>query len=470
MWPDSTTVTTSAPAPAGVFVSILVPNDHPFLQLKERLDWEAIRKTMCDYWRQAGKNVDGKRGRPWPVDLYVPLLVYKRVRQQHARLLEADLRENAVARLFVGVAEQQWPQVRDHSNIDRAEAALGEAGWKAVNELIVRQAASLGFADPTILSSDTTAQEPAIGYPHEAGILNGIAQRVYRSLVKIQETVTEKVVPGLAEAKEKAREIFRQVKEYHLFTKGKEAKDRVVLELVKQARELIGHSEEVIREVAKNGARKVQSGVQKMREMVEVTQTLLPQILKWINTGFVATGKILHAGISEARSIVRNKAGKKVEFGFKWLINRLEGGYVFGRAVAAQASEYQMPIEALKDYRGIFGKDKAPELQVYDRGGSSAKTVEKLSKEGVKKVGIMPKGAQEWSIAAEDQAEVRSQRGKTEGVIGTLKSQKCGFNQRRERSSAGVKAAGQRALVCLNLARLMKDICGKAKQSEMAEV
>jgi len=34
------------------------------------------------------------------------------------------------------------------------------------------------------LSSDTTVQEPQIGYPHEAGILRGIAQRVYRAAMK----------------------------------------------------------------------------------------------------------------------------------------------------------------------------------------------------------------------------------------------------------------------------------------------
>jgi hypothetical protein len=34
-----------------------------------------------------------------------------------------------------------------------------------------------------------------------------------------------------------------------------------------------------------------------------------------MSTGVVAQGKILHAGITQARSIVRNKAGKKVEFG-----------------------------------------------------------------------------------------------------------------------------------------------------------
>ncbi|MFN0123980.1 MAG: hypothetical protein ACKV2V_26050 [Blastocatellia bacterium] len=158
-----------------------------------------------------------------------------------------------------------------------------------------------------------------------------------------------------------------------------------------------------------------------------------------------------------------------MEFGFKWLINRLEGGYVFGNVMAANADEYQMPVKALESYRETLGGKETPEMVIYDRGGDCAETIRELQEAGVKKVGIMPKGTKEWSVAAEDQAEVRSQRGKTEGVIGTLKSVKCGFNQRRERSNGAVRAAGHRAIVCLNLTRFLKDIIGQTKKPKAAE-
>jgi hypothetical protein len=40
----------------------------------------------------------------------------------------------------------------------------------------------------------------------------------------------------------------------------------------------------------------------------------------------------------------------------------------------------------------------------------------------IEKVGIQPRGKAKWCVAEADPPEVRSQRGKTEGVIGTLKS------------------------------------------------
>src|SRR5262245_21397455 len=72
---DSMPETAAAPEPCFKLVSISVSDDHPFLQLKRELDWEAIRVLMGKHWRKAGKNVDGGPGRPWPVELYVPLVV-----------------------------------------------------------------------------------------------------------------------------------------------------------------------------------------------------------------------------------------------------------------------------------------------------------------------------------------------------------------------------------------------------------
>jgi hypothetical protein len=105
---------------------------------------------------------------------------------------------------------------------------------------------------------------------------------------------------------------------------------------------------------------------------------------------------------------------------------------------------------------------------VYDRGGSAAKTVQKLRQEGVKKVGIEPVGQAAWSIAAADQKKVKSQRAKTEGSIGALKSRKYDFNHGRQRTDQSLVATGQWALVCLNVNKLLRDIVGKDQKAQAA--
>ena len=153
--------------------------------------------------------------------------------------------------------------------------------------------------------------------------------------------------------------------------------------------------------------------------MHEVIKPLMRQIVHWLTTGQVAAHKIIHAGIPQARAIVRNKAGKKTEFGLAYLISRLGGGYLFGTLIAANADEKQMPLKALAGYRAIFGQEATPELVVYDRGGDSTRTRERLSLEGVKEVGIQPKGKRPWAVAEGVRQQIRSEQGQTEGVIGT---------------------------------------------------
>ena len=140
-------------------VQIEVALDHPLLLLKRALRWDAITEVMTRHWREYGKNVDGGPGLPWDVSLYVPLVVLMLIKSFDSRQMEAYLAENVVARVFLGRHHDAHAQMRDHSNIARAYAALGKEGIEEVNTLVVKEAHRFGFVDEGILSADTTAPE-----------------------------------------------------------------------------------------------------------------------------------------------------------------------------------------------------------------------------------------------------------------------------------------------------------------------
>ncbi len=445
------------PVVPGIWVSIFVGDDHPLLRLKQALDWEEIKGVMVSHWRRAGKNVDGRPGRAWPVHLYAPLLVLMWVKTYCSRQMEDYLSESVVARRFVDVKDQELKSMRDHSSIARAEAALGAQGKDEVNSLVIKTAQQLKFTDSQTLSSDTTVQEPAIGYPNEPGILKGVAQRIDRALKKLKA----RGVKAAREGMEQAKQIYRSVKHYHLLAKTKEEKKTILDEIVKQSEELIKRTQAVLQQVSKRCGRVKQGAAAKLKGMVEVCRTLLPQLKQWMKTGRVATHKIIHPGLTAARAIPKGRG--KVKFGMKWLINRLPGGYVFGRRVPARADENQMPQEALKDYRKVFGEKASPKMLVYDRGASLPMAAKVLKKEGVKRVGIPPRGQGAWMVGHKDQKRVKSERGKTEGSIGRLKSTKYHFSHRQERSLETQDAAGQRAIVSANLNTLRRDLVTQAK-------
>ena len=443
----------------GQTVSIYVDPDHPLLQLKRALPWETIFTVMSRHWQAAGKNLDGRPERWWDVSLYGPLVVLMVVKRLHPREMEAYLAENVVARVFIDRQDDPHPQIRDHSNIARAYAALGQEGIDELNALVLQVARAFGFADIGILSSDTTAQELPIGYPNEPGILRGLAQRCGRALSKLKD----RGVLGVETALEQVETILRTVKEHHLFTKGKWAKHQVLARLLTEVGQLLVQTRPLLARLAASPDRLTQNAVAKLGAMHAVAKELIPQIIQWITTGVVAKGKILHAGIPQARSIVRNKAGKKVEFGLPYLLNRLGGGYVFGTMIQGVLDETQMPLEALRGYRALFGAEVTPELVVYDRGGGVKSTMDQLEQEGVKQVGVQPKGKQPWRVAEAVRDVVRSERGKTEGIIGTLKSDTYKFNKPKERLWQTLEMAGPRSILSFNLNKLMRDVVRAAK-------
>jgi hypothetical protein len=323
--------------------------------------------------------------------------------------------------------------------------------------VVLKTAPQLHFTDGKTLSSDTTVQEPAIGYPNEPGSLNGWAERSARALKKLRAGG----VQGAKEGSAQAQEVYRNVKHYQLFAKTKAEKQKILAAPVKQSEERSARTQAVLQQVSARCGRVKQRAAATLSRRVAVAATLLPQIQPGLRTGRVATEKILHPGITVARAIPKGRG--KVKFGLKWLRNRLRGGSLFGRRVAARADENTLPQEAGKEYRQVCGAKATPKLVVYDRGASLAVAARGLKRAGVQRIGIPPRGQGEWLVGEQEQKRIKSERGKTEGRIGRLKSRKYSFSHRQERSVETQDAAGQRAIVSVHLTTLMRDVVAQAK-------
>src|SRR5215510_9091671 len=370
--------------------------------------------------------------------------------------MEEYLSESVVARRFLDWQDTELKPLRDHSSIARAEAALGAEGKAAVNAVVLKTAEQLRFTDGARLSSDTTVQEPAIGYPTEPGILKGLAQRIARALRKLKARGVQAAKAG----SEQAQQLYRSVKAHHLFAKTKEEKAPLLAQIVAQSEALLERTKDALQQVSARCGRVKQGAAATLQRRGEVASTLIPQITQWLKTGRVATEKIVHRGLPAARAIT--KGAGKVKVGMKWLINRLPGGYLFGRRVAARADETQMPAAALQAYRAVFGEKATPRMAVYDRGARLPAAAKVLKQAGVQRVGIPPRGQGEWMVGKKDQKVVKSERGKTEGSLGRLKSRKYGFSHRQERSIETPDAAGQRAIVSANLTTLLRALVESA--------
>lgn len=263
---------------------------------------------------------------------------------------------------------------------------------------------------------------------------------------------------GIETALAQVQTMLKTVKAPHLLAKGKQATRQVLTRLLTEVGQWVVQTRVLVHGLDKRRDRVTHHALTPLQTMHEVAKRLIPQIVQWITTGVVAKGKILPAGVTQARALVRHKVGKDVELGLPYLLSRLGGGYLFGTRMRGVVDEATMPLQALAGYRAIFGAHATPALLVYDRGGYAAATLRPLAREGVKAIGIQPKGQGAWCVAEAVRDTVRSERGKTEGIMGTLKTNKYGFNKPKERLWQTLEMAGPRSILAFNLNKLMRDL------------
>ena len=276
------------------------------------------------------------------------------------------------------------------TNIAPAHTALGKDGVEEINGLILHVAKDYGFADIRVLSSDTTAQELPIGYPNEPGILRGLAQRCGRALARLKT----RAVVGVDTALAQVQTILKTVKEHHLFAKGTQAKRQVLTRLLTEVGQLVVQTRLLV------------AGLGERRDRVTTTRSppctpctrwpsLIPQIVQWITTGVVAKGKIVHAGVTQARAIVRHKAGKDVEFGLPYLLSRLGGGYVFGTMIRGVVDESKMPLQGPGDLPHDLWGARHPHTDSHDGAAMPQRPCRRWPTKGSRRLAFSPR-AKAW--------------------------------------------------------------------------
>ena len=434
--------------------AISVPDDHPMVVLTDTVDWTEL-ELQAEKVRE--KKLKNAAGRPPHLRATLGALTLMAIRKMPYREAEEQIRYYAPARYLCGLTETDWTP--DFRTIADFAQLLGEDGCRLLNEAVVKRAVELGLADPSLAVADMTAQEAAIPHPNEMGLLGsflrsiaGAAKRAGRGMKRFLGRVHGK----FQAAKEKVRK-------YRLFAKSKSkaVKDRMVGQMVSIVEVINQELGKAVAAAACQGQKLRGHALVARRRLGELQETmgkLIPQIRHWLRTGFVASGKILNLHMPQLYSIVRGKVGKAVEFGLAWGITRLGGGFVLASmsGTKTELTDTSYAVRAVEDLKGLFGR--APRAYAYDRGGYSAENVARLGKLGVRDVGLAPRGRASWAVEGKVKDRLVRERAMVEGTIGTIKCPKYGFNRPGARSTEMMGACGQRAVLGLNLTKLVRGV------------
>lgn len=440
--------------------SIPIEPNHRLVLLTDETDWtelmvraEAIRLSK----------VKSAAGRPPHLRANLGAMMLKATRDLTWREVEDQMRHYAPARYLCGLTETEWTP--DFTTVHDFAVLMAEDGMKLINEYVVKWAVEEKLADPSVVVGDTTAQEAAIPYPNEMGLMAAFMTTVAAASAKAGKTLKD-FAANAARDFEVAK---KKVREYRLFAKGKTkaVKNQMVAgmtALVERVNGQLGMALAAVGRVARSRNRKYREMAKaKLERLHETMKKLTPQIRYWLKTGFVAANKVVSLHVPELYSIVRGKVGKTVEFGLTWGFTRLRGGYLLARVATTRGElhDTKFAVEAVKDHKALFGR--APREYGYDRGGWSTKNVARLKELGVKEVGLAPQGQAKSPVSESKSKKLSRERALIEGGIGAVKSSRYNFHRPRARSTRMMGVSGQLAVLGFNLNKLVRGLAAQRK-------
>jgi IS5 family transposase len=432
--------------------TIPIEPNHRLVLLTDETDWtelmaraEAIRLSK----------VKNAAGRPPHMRQNLGAMMLKATRDMTWREVEDQMRHYAPARYLCGLTETEWTP--DFTTVHDFAVLMGEDGVKLINEYVVKWAVDEKLADPSVVVGDTTAQEAAIPYPNEIGLMAAFMTTIATAAKQGGMALKQFVKDAASDF----QSVKRKVREYRLFAqhKTKAVKDRMVAavaSLVEHVNGRLGRALVAATLANSRVSKHRELAAAKLTRLHETMQKLTPQIRYWLRTGFVAAEKIISLHVPELYSIVRGKIGKKVEFGLKWGFTRLKGGFLLARMAINRRdlTDARFAVEAVKDHKALFGK--APRAYGYDRGGWSAKNVVSIKKLGVTEVGLAPQGRAKSPVSEATTRKLSKERALIEAGIGAVKSSRYNFHRPRAKSTRMMGTAGQLAVLGFNLNKLAR--------------
>ena len=430
-----------------VTISVAVPDTNRYRLLSDAVPWPEAAELANQY---RALKADIHNGRNLDLRLHLGAFIAQAMNGWTDRETEDMVRYHAGVRILCGCKESTASL--DRTSIEAFRNVLSKEGAQELNRLMVRSAAKLGFTGSELCSSDTTVQEAPIAHPTEVGHMKKIIEKLSGIASGIASGFSTSAKKAAFEIVAAGRKIFTQIR---LSTRGKSekaiaAKKKLGANLHETAVKLLCYVEGELSSASTKAKIKA-------RAKLDLFTLMLSQIDVWHKTGFHPKDKILSLWATTARAIARGKAAKTVEFGRRWIVTRLTGGYIIGAPCEklGGGSDTSIADEVILDFAKTFRK--APITFVYDRGGDGPFNHALLLNIGVKNNCIFGReGSDRLPLKVAELG--RRERALSEASIANIKHDRYRFNKPRARSTESCALKGFAAICGFNLNNLVRDL------------
>ena len=430
---------------------ILDPND-PLYRLCNKILWVELFNQIFPDLQRTPKGMWWV-GRKINVRKHLGAYVLQCLFNKTDRAMGADLSVNGLFQAFCGAtfisgwSPPHWTKIEEFRN------RISRNSHHAIGEIVLKMARDCGYCDPSWADVDSTVQEANMSYPSDARLMVKLTEKASKAVEKLKKFGFQFASVSLDKIRAKAKQYFFETKKV-----SREMKKKVFEELhAKVVEEIVPFVNRAM-EITAEKFEALPKRVQLLTDQVCKTGVaLLQQVKGWIQTGVVASGKIMSFTLSRVKCVRKGKLGKPNEFGAVYHLVRLGGNFMMVlKALACVEPDKAVIPRVVYAHRHIFGIGTLDSLGS-DRGYYSSRNVKALRRAQVSEVAIQSPGKVRYrdkSVSPEREAILFNRRAGIEPLIGHVKH--GGLGRSRMKSDATAETSAYRSVAGFNLRQMLR--------------
>lgn len=381
--------------------------ENRWLKLASLIDWQKFEASYAETFAAIGR--PGVRAR-----VVIGALILKYILEVSDTELTLQLTENPYFQYFIGLARFKSQPPFDSSTLTHVRKRLGEKLFDEFEQIVINNLIEKKLIKPRALQLDATVYESDITYPTDCGLLNKARQYCIEQIKKLSQAVGGKVRTYCRVAQ----------KAYVSFSKARTHTVKKVRALQKALLQYLRRNIGQLSELIVLAQEKGQAVCQKLVTTLETVKTIYDQQkTMYDNRVNSIKSRIVSFHKPYIRPIVRNKSGKKVEFGAKAALSLVDG-YLFADHINFENfNEGNQLADSVEKFQQRFGS--YPDYVAMDQIYGSRENRNYLAQRNIR-AAVKPLGRPKQDDTAEAERRWRHQkqreRNQIEGAIGNSKT------------------------------------------------
>ena len=319
---------------------------------------------------------DPSMGRPGtPAGVYLRMMYLKFRWGLSYEEVETEVKERLPWRYFCHLSLMDT--VPDATTLIKLNQRLGEERVVTLNKQLVGHLVKQRAIKPRRIRIDSTTLEAHIAYPTDIGILH----QAVRTLTRTASSLGQKIVSHVRATKKAMARwgASSKAKPKERRTQGK----KILKKVAQLASDTLAQSRQALKHLSATAPSQLK---QKFSQTIELSEKLVEQTQDKLSGRPIAE-RIVSFFDPHARAIVKGKLDKPVEFGRTLQLVQDDSGVILHYEIErGNPSDKTKLVSLVRQAKKIL--NQAPQELATDRGYYSADNVIKLSRLGVRRVGI----------------------------------------------------------------------------------